>query len=99
MLEKKRKYPHLRLCLILPCRDQAKSWSERNQEIYQYILAQADEVCYVSECYTPSCMRKRNRALVERSGACIAYCTEEQGGSAYTLQYAKQKGLEIINLS
>ena len=99
VLEKKRKYPHLSLCLILPCRDQAKSWSERNQEIYRYILAQADEVHYVSECYTSSCMRKRNRALVERSKICIAYCTEEQGGSAFTLQYAKQMGLEIINLA
>jgi len=99
VLEKKRKYPHLRLCMILPCRDQSKSWSERNQKIYRYVLSQADEVRYLFDTYTPSCMYERNRALVEESRICVAYCTEEQGGSAYTLRYAKRMGLEIINLS
>lgn len=98
VLEKKTQYPHLRLVLMLPCRDQTKGWSARNMEIFSYILAHADEVHYAADTYTVSCMHERNRALVEGSQVCVAFCTEESGGSAYTLGLAKKKGLETRNL-
>ena len=30
---------------------------------------------------------------------CVCYLNRESGGTAYTVRYAKRKGLEIINLA
>lgn len=98
VLEKKQKYPRVRLVLMLPCRDQTKGWTERNCEIYRYILSQADAVHYSAEAYTPSCMHARNRALVQGSDVCVAFCTERKGGSAFTLSLAEKQGVKIIQL-
>ena len=43
-------------------------------------------------------MHKRNRHLANNSSVCVCYLTEESGGTFYTVNYAKQKGLEIINI-
>ncbi len=99
VLEKKRKYPFLRLELILPCKNQSRGWSIRDKEIYDYILKYADSTEYVSEEYTRTCMHTRNRRLVEGSDFCMAFCTSSEGGTAYTCNYAKSKNVEIINIS
>ena len=44
-------------------------------------------------------MQKRNRHLVDNSSLCISYLTSDSGGTAYTVNYAKAKGLKIINLA
>ena len=94
VLEKKERYPQLRLHLCLPCRDQTKQWGDWNREAYEYILANADEVSYATDTYRRGCMHDRNRMMVNGSQCCVAYCTTEEGGSAYTMQYAKAKGLD-----
>ncbi len=99
VLELREKYPHIKLELILPCRDQTKSWSEQEKQIYNYILSQASTVEYVTDRYTPWCMHERNRRLVNGSQVCIAYLTESRGGTAYTYSYAIKKGLEVINIA
>ncbi len=40
-----------------------------------------------------------NRYLVDNSGVCVCYLTRDAGGTAYTVNYAKRQGLEIINLA
>ena len=54
---------------------------------------------YVSREYTPDCMHRRNRHLVDHSGTCICYLTKTSGGTAYTVDYARRKRLRIINLA
>lgn len=98
VLRLKAAYPQIRLCLFLPCKDQTRRWSEEDCVVYNAILAQADEVRYVSERYFSGCMQKRNRALVDASSVCVCCLTEETGGTAYTVKYAQRKGLEIINI-
>lgn len=99
VLEKKEQYPNIRLHLFLPCRDQDKGWSSINRSVYDEILSCTDEICYIQDRYSRGCMQERNRKLVDGSHCCVAYCTSEKGGSAYTLQYAKKKNLRIINLA
>ncbi len=91
--------PQLRLILVLPCLSQTQGWMEKDRQIYEEIKAHAAKVRYVSERYTPGCMHKRNRHLVEYSGVCVCYMSRATGGTAYTVNYAKQQGLEIINLA
>lgn len=99
VLRTKEQHPHIRLILVLPFPDQSKRWSERNRKVYEEIIAQADEVEYASEHYTRFCMFVRNRRLVERACVCVAYQKKDTGGTAYTVKYARSKGLRIINLA
>jgi len=90
--------PQLRLILVLPCLSQTRGWMEKDRQVYEKIKVQAAKVRYISKKYTPDCMYRRNRHLVDNSGVCVCYMSRPTGGTAYTVNYAKQQGLEIINL-
>ena len=99
VLELKEELPHLRLVLMLPCRDQARFWSAGAVREYERIRAAADEVEVLAETYTPGCMHRRDRALVEGSDLCICYLTHASGGTAYTVNEAKKRGVAVLNLA
>ncbi len=96
VIEYKEKYPDIKLHMLLPCREQTKGWNEYCIRVYEYILSHADEIVYISEHYYSGCMHARNRALVNGSDVCVAYCTNERSGTYYTLSYAKKSGLEVV---
>ena len=97
VLHLKKKYPDIKLILVLPCRGQTKYWPESEIRKYERILKKADKVVYTSENYFNGCMQKRNRHLVVNSSLCICYLTKNTGGTYYTVDYAKKNGLKIIN--
>lgn len=99
VLEMKKEHPQLRLILVLPCKDQTRRWCSEDIAVYEDIKCRSDKVVYVSREYTPDCMHKRNRHLVDHSGTCICYLTRSAGGTAYTVDYARKKGLRIINVA
>ncbi len=98
VIEKKKKYGFIKLHLYLPCHGQDRSWSYNMKKAYSYVLENADSVRYACDSYTNGCMQKRNRAMVEDSELCIAYCGSSSGGTFYTVSYAGQKGIKVINL-
>ena len=98
VIEKKRKYGFVRLHLFLPCHDQERGWRENLKRAYYYVKDNADTVRYCSEVYSKGCMHKRNRDMVDGSELCVAYCGKRSGGSAYTVGYAEEKQVKIINL-
>ena len=55
VLEKRKKYPHIKLHLFLPCKDQADRWSENARCAYFMILDAADSVKYEVDVYTKGC--------------------------------------------
>ena len=93
------KYPYIKLVLILPCIEQTKWWKEEDKEIYKYIIDNSDEVLYTSKNYFRGCVFKRNRMLVDESRFCICYLTKNNGGTFYTVNYAKEKGLIVYNVA
>ena len=99
VLRLKKKYPDIKLILVLPCLTQARGWPTEDVEEYERIKAQADKVIYTAQEYTKGCMHKRNRHLVDHSSVCVCYLTKDNGGTAYTVDYAEKRGLEIINLA
>ena len=99
VLRLKQTYPHIKLCLVLPCKNQTKMWNNSDRAIYESILANADSVEYVSESYTAHCMHDRNRRLVDISDICIAYCEHSGGGTAYTMAYALKSEKELVNIA
>lgn len=98
VLELKTIYPQIKLILVLPCLSQTRGWSARDIEIYEDIKNKADKVVYTSQEYTKGCMHKRNRHLVDNSSICVCYLTENTGGTAYTVDYARKNTLTVINL-
>lgn len=99
VLRLKKTYPQIKLILVLPCLSQTRGWRPEDIAEYERIKAAADKVVYTSQEYTRDCMFKRNRHLVDNSSLCIAYLTENTGGTAYTVDYARFKGLIIRNVA
>ena len=99
VLELKKEYPRIKLILVLPCVNQTRGWNKKDVEVYDYIKSKCDKCVYTSQEYTNGCMLKRNRHLVDNSSLCICYLNRNTGGSAYTVRYARQKGLKVINLA
>ena len=89
------------ICLIaaIPCPDQAKKWSAESKKRYNSILEQCDETVLVNPCYFNGCMHVRNRYMADRSDILLAvYDGNPKGGTASTVQYAKKKGLTVIEI-
>ena len=98
VLRLRKSYPQIKMILVLPCISQADRWAPGDMRIYQEIMKQADKVVYTSQDYSPGCMFKRNRHLVDHSSACICYLAKRSGGTAYTVDYARKCGLKIFNI-
>ena len=99
VLELKSLFPHIQLHLFLPCRDQDTLWNEDEKQLYQRILAHADQIHYTTEQYCDGCMLERNRQMIDGSHLCIAYCHSVAGGSGYSVKYARQQGVLLLNLA
>ena len=98
VLDMKSQYPHIRLELILPCRNQTERWDEISRRTYEYIRKNADSHRFLFDTYFDGCMLERDRRLVDGSDVCVAYCSRSRGGTAYTYTRALRAGLEVINL-
>jgi len=88
VIELKSIYKHIKLILVLPCKEHTINWKQKDNNKFDYIFKKADKIVYISEHYYKGCMHKRNRHLVENSGFCICYLTKTSGGTMYTADYA-----------
>ena len=93
--------PDVTLEAAVPCETQSAAWTPAERERYYYILHQCDKQTLISRAYTPECMLRRNRYMVDSSRVLIAACEEggpARGGTAQTLHYAQAQGLRIIKI-
>ena len=100
VLKLKNKYPITLECAI-PCPNQTLKWNSSDILRHENILKCADEINVISERYTPECMLKRNRYMVDKSRLVIAVFNGiEKGGTWHTISYAKNqnKVIELISL-
>ncbi len=100
VLKLRNKYPIMLECAI-PCPNQTLKWNGADKLRYESILKRADEVTIISKQYSPECMLKRNRYMVDKSELIFAVFNGiEKGGTWYTIQYAKSKNkiIELIEL-
>lgn len=99
VIEYRKDHRDIRLVLVLPCKDQAKMWQQTDVKVYESIKKSADDVICLSDHYYKGCMQDRNRYLVDHSSACICFLTQSSSGTAYTVNYAKSKGVSVFNLA
>lgn len=88
----------IRLICVVPFAGQAKRWTWRWKDRYCALLRRADDVVTLSEEYHDGCYHERNRFLVEHSSRLIVYYDGQPGGTQYTVEYAKKREREIVNL-
>ena len=101
VMELKAEYPDIKLHMVLPCPsdEQIKGWNKSQIARYEQIMQAADSVTVVSDHFTRECMKQRNERLVELADCCICYCTNPRSGTGQTVRMARDKGIDVINLS
>jgi uncharacterized phage-like protein YoqJ len=83
----------------IPWEGQAEHWSGAQRDRYFRLLSECDYRTVLQTGYTPDCMMKRNRYMVDSSSVLIAAYGGTAGGTMNTMLYAGRKGLEIIEIS
>ena len=91
-------HPEVMLEAAIPCEGQERRWPEPLQSRYRQIAGECDVRTVLARRYTPDCMMRRNRYMVDRAHYLLAAYSGAPGGTRNTLRYAKQRGCEIILL-
>ena len=65
---------------------------------YRQMVAECDYETLVSDCYSSSCMQRRDRYMVDHAALLIAAFDGSAGGTRYTMEYAMRRGLDIVDL-
>lgn len=102
VLRLKATYPQIHLILVLPFDEQYRkegNWTASEIKQYHRLKEQASKVVILADHYSSGVYYRRNRHLVDNASVCVAYLTKPNSGTSYTVNYAKSKGLEIINVA
>lgn len=91
-------YPKITLEAAIPCETQAIRWSEQDRFRYFKLVSECDFESLLQHKYTPDCMINRNKYMVNHSCVLLAVFDGSLGGTMQTIRYAKQKGLQIIQI-
>ena len=95
LLEQER-HLDIHLVLLLPYTGFGERFSAPDRAELQRQKKLAEEVVYLSNHYFTGCMALRNQQLVADADLCIAHLTRAPSGTAQTVGYAREKGIEII---
>ena len=98
VLDLRRRQGDVTLEAALPCPTQADGWGERDRRRYTGLLAQCDYETMVQDHYSPGCMQRRNRYMVDHSALVIAVYDGSAGGTRQTLEYAIRRGVPFLDL-
>lgn len=99
VLELKEQYPQLWLECALPCENQAAKWKEADRDRYFDIISRCDKETLLQTRYTPDCMQKRNKYMVDKSDYVIAVWDGTGSGTGNTVRYAQTKGKDVVILN
>lgn len=91
------RYP-VTLVACIPFLGQERGFPEGEKQRYRRLLAQCNEKVILCGKYTPDCLLARNRYMVDRADVLLAYCTRRTGGTAYTVRYARSRGVPVEHL-
>ena len=81
-----------------PCPTQADGWSEAQRSRYREILRRCDYETMVQQSYTPGCMQRRNRYMVDHASLLIAVNDGLRGGTRSTIEYAFRRGVSVLDI-
>ena len=91
--------PEIRVVLAYPYEGYNSSWTLQQWQAYRDRLLRYNEVVCVSEQASRYAYWARDRYMVDRSSLCVGYCIDAASGTGYTMSYARQKGVHVLNLA
>ena len=80
----------------IPFGDQPGRWNQAQRRRYNTLIDRADTVTVLQYGYTPECMMRRNRYMVDRSSLLLACYDGRPGGTMNTILYAQRSGTRVI---
>ena len=91
-------HPDVTLEAAIPCGTQSERWVKTQRQRYNGLLDACDQVTVLQIHYTPDCMQRRNRYMVDSSSLLLACFDGSPGGTMNTIVYAQRQKLEIISI-
>ncbi|MBM6977381.1 SLOG family protein [Intestinimonas butyriciproducens] len=95
---REREYPGIRIILVYPFDGFISRWSDSQQATYARLLPLYNKRVCVCKSASREAYLTRDRHLVDCSSVCVAYCTRQTGGTAYTIRYAVARGVPVFNV-
>lgn len=92
-------FPQIKVILVYPFEGFDSRWTDEQKATYTQMLPKYNKRVCVASAASREAYLARDRRLVDGSSICIAYCTRNSGGTAYTVRYAKDMGIEVINVT
>ena len=89
---------HIKLIAVVPFEEQASKWKGQNRDKYFDILSKCDDVIILNKHFKTGCYHERNRFMVDKSSKLICYYDGSGGGTGYTVEYAKKRSVQVVNL-
>ncbi|MDO4316156.1 MAG: SLOG family protein [Oscillospiraceae bacterium] len=99
VLALRERHPGVTVEAAIPCPTQADAWPAAQRERYRRLVAACDWETLVSSQYTPSCMQRRDRYMVDHASLLIAAFDGSAGGTRYTVEYAIRRGVDLVDLA
>jgi len=92
------RYQDVTVEAAIPCPGQSGRWSAEDRERYEDLLERCDYRTVVEAKYSPGCMQKRNRYMVDHAALLIAAFDGLPGGTRQTVEYAFSRKLNVLIL-
>ena len=89
-------HPEITLEAAIPYPTQANFWPAGEKVRYAALLDACDYETMVQHHYTPSCLQRRNRYMVDHAALVLSVFDGQSGGTMNTLTYAIEQGLELV---
>lgn len=99
VLALREEHPDVTVEAAIPCPTQADAWPAAQRERYGRLVSSCDFETLVSARYTPSCMQRRDRYMVDHASLLIAAFDGTAGGTRYTVEYAMRRGISVVDLA
>ena len=98
VVDLRRERPDVTLEAAIPCRTQSQAWPAAERARWRTLVEQSDYETLVQERYTPDCMLRRNRYMVDHSSLVIAVYDGAGGGTRRTLEYAIARRVPFVDI-
>ena len=98
LLKLKKDYPNIKIYSYVPFKNMHLSFGAHWRDRQKMVLENSF-VTVLNEEFYRGCYFERNRKMVDEAQVLVCYFDGADGGTAYTENYAKKRGIEIINLA
>ena len=96
VLDLRKRNKEIRLICAIPHDGFEARWSPSCQELYRYVLAEADLTRVISKGYHTGVYQVRNEWMVNHSTRVIAVFNGQPSGTKNTIDYAYRQGVPVV---